>query len=501
MELKMVKWGQIAMLCIILAVTFLVRVPFLTEPFETDQGIYSYIAWGWQHGKALYRDLVDNKPPLVFAFYRVIFKLFGNSVKDIHLAYSLLALLTTLIFYGLARLIFEPKIALLATFLYGLFSGGALIAGSFANAENLMVFFIISGFYCFWRAYEEKKNFLFVFAGIFIGLAAMTKQSGLFEGLGISLFLYFVGKGNNNRAILLKKIGLVWLGIGIVFGFIWVYLLSLGVEKDFIQATVRYGLFYSRAAGLQQSAVNFFHALKWTPRENFPLWALGGLGIILAFRKKQVLSLFLVIWMIFAFLGVAVSGRFYHQYFIQVIPPLVLVATYTLQNLFWLGEWKKKKRLFGLLILIATVIFFLGAQWNYYFKYIPDESLIHRRGNLVRPQLVRATGQLVSYIRERTKPDDYIYIWGLWPEIYCLSQRYASSKYAFLASRGIMIKWFKSLAQEQVLQDTMKNKPKYFIIDYYFADLISAPLSNYLRENYVYDTKIAGCDVLARKLE
>ena len=494
----MKPWEIIA-LCFILILTFLIRIPFLAEPFETDQGIYSYLAWGWEHGKVLYRDLVDNKPPLVFVFYRIIFKLFGYSVQDIHLTYSLLAVLTTFVFYWLARSIFKPGIALISAFLYGLFSGGALIAGSFANAENLMVLFIIFAFYCFWRAYQERKNFLFVFGGIFIGLAAMTKQSGLFEGMGISLFLYFVFGDKGNRALALKRISLVWLGMGMVFAFIWVCLVRSGLEKDFIQSTIRYGLFYSRAAGVQQSTINFLHALKWTPRENFPLWILGGWGAILAFKKKEKLFLFLAIWMIFAFLGVAVSGRFYHQYFIQFIPPLVLVATYTLQTLFWQKESGKRKRLIGALALIAAIGIFFGAQWNYYFKYSPTDSLIHRRGSLVRPDLVRGTNQLVSYIRERTKPDEYIYIWGLWPEVYFLSQRYASSKYAFLASRGIMIKWFKSLVQEQVWQDTAKNNPKFFIIDYYFADLISPDLNKYLRENYVYDTKIAGCEVLVRR--
>lgn len=493
------KLWEIIALCFILVLTFLIRVPFLAEPFETDQGIYSYIAWGWEQGKSLYKDLVVNKPPMVFVFYRFIFKLFGKSIVDIHSAYSLLAVLTTLALYWLARSIFAPKIALLGTLLYGLFSGGALIAGTFANAENLMVFFIILASYFFWRAYQERTDFLFVFSGIFIGLAGMTKETGLFEGIGMSVFLYFIGRQKDSRTLVLKKIGLIWLGLGIVFSFIWFYLIRVGIAKDFIDSTIVYNLFYCRAAGVQQSALNFFHSLSWTPKENFPLWILSGLGIFLALRKKDNVFLLLVIWMISAFLGVAVSGRFYHQYFIQFIPPLVLVAMYTLQNLFWQENSSQGRRFFGAAVLIFTILLFFKVQWNYYFKYSPTDSLINRRAGLVRPQLVKATDHLASYIRERTKPDDYIYIWGLWPEIYYLSQRYASSKYAFLASRGIMIKWFKSLIQEEVLQDTIKNKPRYFIIDYYFADLISPDLKSHLRKNYISDTEIAGCQVLMRK--
>jgi hypothetical protein len=61
-----------------------------------------------------------------------------------------------------------------------------------------------------------------------------------------------------------------------------------------------------------------------------------------------------------------------------------------------------------------------------------------------------------------------------------------------------MIGEFANSVHQQVLYDTIRNKPKYFIIDYRFADLISAPLEKYLKENYSLDTKIAGCQVLRR---
>ncbi len=493
------KYWRVIILCLILILTFLIRAHFVSEAFEGDQGIYAYIGWGWEHGKVLYRDLVDNKPPLVFAFYRIIFKLFGHSVEAIRLVYSLLAVLTTLALYGLARSVFKPGTALLGTFLYGLFSGGALIVGSFPNAENLMVFFIILAFYLFWRACQQEKNFLFLLCGIFIGLAAMTKQSALLEGMGMSVFLYSVYPFRKSGFLGLKRIGLLWLGAGIVFSLVFAYLISKGTLKDFVNSTVLYGLFYARAAGVTQSAVNFFRALSWTPRENFPLWVLAGLGVVLAFKKKDRVLFFLLIWLISAFLGVAITGRFYPQYFIQAMPPLALVAAYTLEKLFWQPQASRRKKSFGAVVLALALIVFVRAQWNYYFKYDPDESLINRRGKLVRPLMVKANAEMAAFIRERTKPDDYIYIWGFWPEIYFLSQRYSSSKYAFLAARGVMIKHFASLVKRQVLADTIKNKPVYFIIDPHFAVLIDGDLGKYLEDYYYLDREIGGCRVLRRK--
>jgi hypothetical protein len=124
--------------------------------------------------------------------------------------------------------------------------------------------------------------------------------------------------------------------------------------------------------------------------------------------------------------------------------------------------------------------------------------LIYRRRLLARPLLYKAAPQMAAFIKQNTAPDDYIYIWGLWPEIYFYSQRRSSSKYFYLSGQGTMIGEFADSVHQQVLYDTIRNKPKYFIIDYRFADLISAPLEKYLKENYSLDTEIAGCQVLRR---
>lgn len=489
---------QMSLLSLILILTFLIRIPFLAEPFESDQAVYSYVARSWQQGKIPYKDVFDNKPPAIYLFLRLVMNFFGSSVKGIHLAYAILAVFSTFLFYGLSRLFFTDKIALLSTFLYGLFSGSTLISGSFANIENLAIFFIILAFYIFWTAYKEERKFLFFLSGIFIGLAIISKQTALYEGLAISVFLFWIGLCDGKFFLNLKRIALIWLGaILVVFSFLFYFALK-GAIKDFFASVFVFNLFFSRIVGIRQGLVNLWNALFWTPRENFLLWLLAGFGLMRAIQKKEDGKCkFLLLWFGASILGMASSLRFYHHYFIQIIPILVLLAAFYLSEIF-LNKPVLWKRVLGTGLVILTIALFMRIQWRYYFQYSPVESLINRRGNLARPQLYKATPQMSKFIKKKTKPDDYIYVWGLWPEIYFYSQRQSSSKYFFLAARGIMLGEFAKRVHQQVLADTMRNKPKYFIIDYHFANSLSPALAEYLKNNYSLETEIAGCQILHR---
>ena len=61
-------------------VPLLLYIPFLTEPFEKDEGFYAAVAQLILRGDLPYRDAFDNKPPVVFGWYAISFALFGEHV-------------------------------------------------------------------------------------------------------------------------------------------------------------------------------------------------------------------------------------------------------------------------------------------------------------------------------------------------------------------------------------------------------------------------------------
>src|SRR3954466_16282916 len=79
----------------LLACSFALRYPSLYEPrWYGDEGIFAAIAENIRHGDSLYSQAWDNKPPLVFFTYAVIWSVFGTGIFPLRLITTLVALAT-----------------------------------------------------------------------------------------------------------------------------------------------------------------------------------------------------------------------------------------------------------------------------------------------------------------------------------------------------------------------------------------------------------------------
>ena len=74
--------------------TLAVRFSDLRMPLERDEGEYAYGAQEIARGYMPYKDTFCQKPPGIFAWYRLGFRLFGESVVGIHLTLALAAWLS-----------------------------------------------------------------------------------------------------------------------------------------------------------------------------------------------------------------------------------------------------------------------------------------------------------------------------------------------------------------------------------------------------------------------
>src|SRR3989337_1933133 len=90
-------------ICLLPVVLYL---PFVRAPFERDEGVYATIAQGLLDGRVPYRDLFDNKPPLVYGWYAFSFLLFGESVVAPRIVAAAALSLPPLSLFGQARMMF-----------------------------------------------------------------------------------------------------------------------------------------------------------------------------------------------------------------------------------------------------------------------------------------------------------------------------------------------------------------------------------------------------------
>ncbi len=98
------KTSKIPKLVIILAFLILIlRLPSLFEPcWYGDEGIYLTLGQGVRQGQMLYRDIHDNKPPLLYLLAAV-----AGNVFWFRFILLLWMLATTLLFFKLVEEIFS----------------------------------------------------------------------------------------------------------------------------------------------------------------------------------------------------------------------------------------------------------------------------------------------------------------------------------------------------------------------------------------------------------
>ena len=67
-----------ALIAVASLISALLYLPFAGEPLFGNEAVYSTVALGLLDGQLPYRDLFDNKPPLLYGWFSLSFLLFGE---------------------------------------------------------------------------------------------------------------------------------------------------------------------------------------------------------------------------------------------------------------------------------------------------------------------------------------------------------------------------------------------------------------------------------------
>src|SRR5581483_3733412 len=95
---------------------FFLRFPSIIEPYwYGDEGIYEVVGLAMDHGHLLYRDIWDNKPPLLY----VVYALAGGDQPTVKI-YSIIAgLLSIIAFFILSeKILNRPRVSIIISALY-----------------------------------------------------------------------------------------------------------------------------------------------------------------------------------------------------------------------------------------------------------------------------------------------------------------------------------------------------------------------------------------------
>lgn len=467
----------------------ILRLPSLVEPsWYGDEGIYQVIGHAINKGALLYRDIWDNKPPLLYLLYAI----FNSNLFYLKLLSLLAGLLSIFPFFLVAKkLLQRRKIIYFVTILFVILFGSPLLEGNIANAENFMLLPILIAVYLVLSYTETNKKAQLYIGGVLLSVALVTKIVAIFDVVSLAIFLIVIKYDQlkiASKKINLKSISsftteikffIFSFSLLILFG---IYFLAQGAFLDFIHAV-------------------FIQNINYIEDQNqftFPIVILGikvalliiSLLFVLSRRARMSrYSLFLYIWTLFGIFSAFFSQRPYTHYVLVILPAFCYLVGST-----FLHKNKARGTSF-LAIVIALVTFFYFKTYQkpleYYGNYL---SFVFGNKKVEDYQLffdpyTPRDYEVAHFINLNTKESESVLIWSDNAQIYALSHKLPPGKYVV----AYHVTFYKD-ALADTLYNIEKKNPRYII------QTKESPELKILLNSFVLKYKMDGVYIYERQI-
>lgn len=489
----------------ILCLNVLLRLPSLLEPYwYGDEGIYLTLGVGIRKGLVLYKEIHDNKPPLLYFLAAISGSVFwfrfllitwhsASIIVFNQLAQRFFDVRRTLHPVFLGKIEFPPlRFSTLATALFALVP--IFAEGNIANGEIFQLLPILIGFWTLMKAVGEKvskRHLLFItLSGFFFSLAFLLKAPAFLETFAAGFFGFIVVPFLHSNLLVDRK-RLPQQLISFIKRVVlspspYVFIASFFIP---ILVTIIYysfagvGEFYVRAAFLQ----NVGYLSSWQTGSHEQLnatesgiptravvLAAGLIGIVAVGNFIPLGMTLSLIWFACSLFGALLSGRPYPHYLINVIPPAALLVTFGVEQLFSKNARFKLTTLrtflnisvIGLALGIGVVGIVKTRFWYYpvapyyrnYIQFVLGSKSRTEYFTYFDPRLNQMYDTATSIVSSTT-PEDSIFIWGDIPTLYALTRRLPPGRY----TSAYHIKDFNGY--EETITAIESKKPKLIIVD------------------------------------
>ncbi len=392
----------------------LLRVPII----DVDESSYAVASWAILRGAALYHDVADHKPPLVYLYYALAQELLGRGMLSVRILTTLVVLPLTALglsaFYRHSR---AGALAGLAYLLYGsAFIGHDMLA---VNCEVLLLLPATWALVLVGTPPLSRRAAGLAGAGALLGVATLFKhQAGLW--LPVPLVAAWTAGASEGRAVSLRRAALVLAGFALPLAACAGYFAWRGTFSDFVYWNLTHNLRYAanpiRAEEAERrAAVNLLPFLVVTG----PLWWI-------AWRARHALPsahAARVVWgaLALAVLSAAIGFRFYPHYFVLIEAPLALAAAPGAVALL-----DPPRRPAGRLLIgwtAAMTVAWAVANLAIYARADIEEE--------TRPAF-RDVAALLS--ADRCRPGASLFVWGYAPMLYYTADLPMATRFLFLES-------------------------------------------------------------------
>lgn len=530
---KLIFYGTLGAIC---ALGFVLRIPSFDFPLDYDVG--GHLFYGMQVAtRDFYSTLQEIRPVGMLTIFALIYKIFGSSTAWVNAVGASFWIFSTFLVFKITEEIANSRrVAIFAPLIFVFLSSSRALQGEMANMEAFFIPFNLLGVYLFLLYKRKAKRMLLVLSGFSFGVAFLIKHLAAFDFLAVFLFdLFLIFSPKGILFELEKKIKiLIGESITLVLGFfiptllVIFYFLIIGQLRDFfywqfIKIYTNTSGFYLLGSPLINLKNNFLPIFAKT----YPFWLLSLLGIsVTLIFKREVRRFFLFFWVAIVFGGIYYLWWFFPHHFLQLTPPISIFAGLFLSDISNLGEgklnklWLLVKNEFLIVALLLSLVLVFKADSPYFVSYFR-----RLKGEVSEKQHLAAVGfdigpdgwlpfyETADYFKEKTKPEETVFIWGSVPTIYALAEKQPISwfvyKYPLLPDelRNRTFKgWFPNVSEnrERLMEELTLESPDYVVLEFdpekVFDEIISfSDFSRFVYKNYEFNRSIGGRFLIYRK--
>jgi hypothetical protein len=329
-------------------------------------------------GQIPYRDFWYDKPPLSAAYYLLIGGYSGWPLRLLDAAYVLLACFLA---YRLAR-------SWVAAFLLAFFMAFYLPAAVIPFAPDALL--IVPHLAAVYFATQRRA----LWAGICCGVGLLINLKAAFVLPLCALWLT-------------ADLPLLFAGFAIPLLAAGLSLVTVGAWPPFYEQVVQWGILYAHGAPVPHPfQLGVTRILNW-----LGFHAALVLGAVFFFAGASKDRFRFAAWIALSFAAVCFGNHFAPRYFLQVLPPLVIVAARGI------AQSRRVLPVFAILLLIPLVRF--GPRYvTLALGHDPAWSDV---------AMDRDSQRAAAIIQEMAKPGDTLFVWGYRPDLYVYTRRISGS--------------------------------------------------------------------------
>lgn len=336
----------------------------VTQITQPDQGLFQAIGYHLLHGKILYADVFDHKPPAIYllnAFYLLVG---GHGENAVVYWIMFFVLLQTFVFWKLCNIIFENKLhAFFSTLIFIPIFFGKEIFGTGNFTEQYGVLCTTAALFFFLKFIFKNHTPSIFLAAFLLGFAPWFKEPFAFSAIPYVLYIvYLLFK----KTISLKQFGLVIISCIIPTLIMLGYVGLSGSLEGFVE-NLKFSSNY--ATRREESILQRL----WFNRNGIYFSLFQSVFYSFLISIPGIISLFLGKWkpgIVFLIAGqqicdwiaTGMPGNWFAHYFLQTAPLSILMIC---MGIVWLGNVIKKRTQIHISIYLLFAIFlFSQYQWE-----------------------------------------------------------------------------------------------------------------------------------------